>query len=172
MAISNIKNSDRKEIFDLQNMLYVISLYESGSPSVIPDGIFGVRTQEAITNFQTQNQIEQSGVADYNTWQKIANRYNEVLDIQNVSTSIFGHSLDRDLKTGDIHPVIYPVQILFCKMSREFPEYIECTVNGVFDSNTKDNVIRFQTVNRIPNHGNIDRVTLNRMEDYHTAFHR
>ena len=57
-------------------------------------------------------------------------------------------------------------------MSQEFPEYLECAVNGNFDLNTRDNVIRFQTINRIPNHGDIDRLTLNRMEVYHNAFHR
>ena len=62
-------------IRSLQTMLRVISEDDARFPSVIPDGIYGPATMNAITVFQRLYELPVTGITDQITWEKIVAAY-------------------------------------------------------------------------------------------------
>ncbi len=59
----------------LQTMLRVIAEDGGYIPTVVPDGIYGPTTMNAIAAFQRYHSLPISGVADQTTWDKVAEIY-------------------------------------------------------------------------------------------------
>ena len=66
-------------IRSLQTMLRVLSEDDPSHPSVIPDGIYGQETINAVSHFQRRHGIPVTGVTDQNTWEAILAHYEEAL---------------------------------------------------------------------------------------------
>ena len=167
------KAASRQELFDLQNMLYIISRFENdGKPDVLPDGIFGEKTKQAIRKFQVNAGIAPSGIADFETWDAIAERYNEVVILKSRPQHI--HFFDvieaPYIGIGDKSDAVMLVQMLFYKMSDDFLGFKKCEISGHFDEITEMNVKEFQRVNRLEQHGIVDRKTWDRLAMYYNMF--
>lgn len=59
------------KVRQLQEQLNTIGNVYSAIPSVIPDGIYGERTKDAVREFQSVFGLLQTGIVDYRTWYKI-----------------------------------------------------------------------------------------------------
>ena len=59
----------------LQTMLRVLAKDENRQPTVIPDGIYGPSTMNAVSVFQRRYGIPVTGIVDYPTWYKISEIY-------------------------------------------------------------------------------------------------
>ena len=70
--------NEKRAVFDLQNMLYTISRYQNGTPDVLPDGIFGPKTAQAISKFQQSVGIAPTGAADNETFRAISQKHREI----------------------------------------------------------------------------------------------
>ena len=55
-------------VMGLQEMLRTISFWLEDIPSVIPDGIFGPKTKDSVTAFQTVYGLKPTGEVDSQTW--------------------------------------------------------------------------------------------------------
>jgi len=163
----------RKAIYDLQNMLYTISRFEKGSPDVIPDGIFGIKTAQAVSKFQENVGMTANGVVDYETWSAISARYREVVNNSKSANKIgvFSNTNGVLLKRGDKHDAVYMVQLLFQRMSAEFADYQNGEISGILDEITERNIMLFQKANRIEPHGLLDRQTWDRIALYYNLFY-
>ena len=64
----------RQHIRELQMFLHGIS-HTAPLPHLIPDGIYGVQTAEAVRQFQQQNHLPETGKADTETWNALAQAY-------------------------------------------------------------------------------------------------
>lgn len=174
MANNNVeeRRNRRRAIFDLQNMLYVISRYESNNPDVLPDGILGAKTVQAIAKFQRNAGMSVSGTADFETWDAIAERYNEVLLIQNRPRKVhfFARNATPAVQRGDSSDAVYLIQMLFSKMADEFSDYRKCDITGNFDEFTEMNVKEFQRVNNLEPCGQVNRETWDRIAMYYSLF--
>lgn len=173
MAKNNrIRAMRRREIFDLQNMLYVISRFENGSPDVLPDGIHGEKTTQAITKFQLNNAIEPSGNADFETLDAISRKYNDVLVNRSRPAHIHFFEIDEipSLKKGDNSDAVVLVQMFFRKLSRDFLGYSVTEISGVFDDLTEGNVKEFQRINLLNQSGEVNRETWDRIAVYYNMF--
>ena len=62
-------------IRSLQTMLRVISEYNGSVPTLIPDGIYGNETRDAVIAFQRNNGLPVTGITDQQTWEKISAQY-------------------------------------------------------------------------------------------------
>ena len=63
--------SSGQKVLQLQMQLNTISEVYTSIPSVTADGIYGERTADAITRFQSVFGLPQTGVVDYPTWYKV-----------------------------------------------------------------------------------------------------
>ena len=66
-------------IRSLQTMLRVISEDDVRYPTIIPDGIYGQQTVNAVSVFQRQHGLPVTGIADQTTWEAITAAYEPAL---------------------------------------------------------------------------------------------
>ena len=57
-----------KPIRSLQTMLRVIASVDSEEAHIIPDGIYGPQTMQAVSRFQRRHGIPVTGITDQTTW--------------------------------------------------------------------------------------------------------
>lgn len=166
------KKQKKDAIEELQNMLYKISRYEKNAPSILPDGIFGRETTEAVKEFQRNNSMEETGVVDNKTWDAIYVRFKEIDNEKKPPRQIdfFGKDGFCELVYGDSRDAIFLIQILFNNLSKLFSEFNEGEINGNLDSKTEGNIIAFQKINGLEGHGRVDKKTWERIALYYNSF--
>lgn len=67
--------SSGSKVRQMQEQLNAIADVYYPIPNIAADGIFGERTREAVTAFQKQFDLPQTGVVDFATWYKISQIY-------------------------------------------------------------------------------------------------
>ncbi|WP_455719837.1 peptidoglycan-binding protein [Agathobacter sp.] len=67
--------SSGQKVYQMQRQLARISRSYPAIPTIVPDGTYGPRTQEAVEVFQSVFGLPVTGVVDYNTWYEISNIY-------------------------------------------------------------------------------------------------
>lgn len=167
------KSLTRDAIFDLQNMLYKISLYEKGKPDVIADGIFDDKTANSVREFQKNSNITSNGVVDFETWNAISRRYNEIRELTKKAEQM--SFFDKDdivrIKRGDSGDNVFAVKLVFKKLAKHFKEFdFNNRMNEEFDAETEYNTKKFQSVNRLNSNGEIDKLTWDRLMMYYNLF--
>ena len=63
------------DVLQIQEQLNAIADVYYPVPNIAADGVFGSRTQEAVTAFQRQFGLPESGIVDFTTWYKISEIY-------------------------------------------------------------------------------------------------
>ena len=81
--------STGEKVRHLQYMLAVLSAYIPAIPSVSVDGIFGMRTQEAVIAVQQYFGLPQTGVVNAATWEEIYDQYSGIENISLRNEEIF-----------------------------------------------------------------------------------
>ncbi len=67
--------SSGSKVRQIQEQLNLIGEFYSSIPVLIPDGIYGERTADAVRAFQKIFRLQQTGIVDYPTWYKISDMY-------------------------------------------------------------------------------------------------
>lgn len=67
------------EVLILQIMLNALRM-NYDYPAVPLSGIYGVQTRDAVRDFQRVNGLSDTGIADRETWGRLANEYNSLSD--------------------------------------------------------------------------------------------
>lgn len=67
--------SSGQKVYQMQRQLARISRSYPAIPTIVPDGTYGPKTQEAVEVFQSVFGLPVTGVVDYNTWYEISNIY-------------------------------------------------------------------------------------------------
>ena len=73
--------SSGQKVRQLQEQLNLIGEYYNRIPVLIPDGIYGERTADAVRQFQRIFDMPQTGVVDFATWYKISDKYVRLSEI-------------------------------------------------------------------------------------------
>lgn len=63
------------KVYQMQQQLARIAKSYPAIPAIVPDGIFGNKTREAVEKFQSVFGLPVTGIVDYNTWYEISNIY-------------------------------------------------------------------------------------------------
>lgn len=144
----------------IQTMLQVIAADDSSYISVIPDGIYGPETIQAVAVFQRKHMLPVTGITDLATWETIVAVYDKKLIQQDAASPIHvvwdpGIVLHR----GECHPNLYLVQGMLSAVSDAFHSVSRPSLSGVLDEITADSLASFQMLNGLPTTGNLDRQT-------------
>ncbi len=67
--------SSGQKVRQLQEQLNLIGEFYNAIPYLVPDGIYGERTAQAVRTFQRIFDLPQTGVVDFPTWYKISDWY-------------------------------------------------------------------------------------------------
>lgn len=147
-------------IRSLQTMLQILSKDDPTLPNVIPDGIYGPDTMNAVSAFQRRYGIPVTGIADQQTWDLIAQKHEpariRIDKAQPIEVIIDPGEVYR---YGDSNPNIYLLQSMLTQLSNDHPSINAPGHTGVMDESTVDSLQAFQLIADLPVTGELDKVT-------------
>jgi len=90
-----LEGSRGEDVRALQEYLAAISEVYTEIPSVVPDGVFGAVTEEAVRIYQSLFGIEPTGIVASTTWNSITDTYRTVTEGQFGGERQFGGTMTR-----------------------------------------------------------------------------
>lgn len=151
----------REHIHELQRYLHDISYYDANIPRIIPDGIYGVETSDAVRAFQRQYGLNDSGQTNPATWEMVVDVYRRFVETLAQSLDVFPRDVGRIIGIGDTGLPVLVIQSILLTLSQEYPEIPEVSITGEYDLRTSQAVREFQKITGLPQTGNVNRVTWN-----------
>lgn len=150
----------QQPIRSLQTMLRVLSEQDRNHPTVVPDGIYGQTTANAVSSFQRMHGIPVTGITDQNTWDNIVAEYDRAL-IQVDRAEVLELILNPNeiLRKGDDSPYVYVVQALLTVLSEVYGSIPRPVATGILDEQTADSLAAFQQLSSLPMTGELDKKT-------------
>ncbi len=158
---------ETQAIYNLQRYLRQLSRFDPDIPSVDEDGIFGETTRASLSAFQRKYGLPVTGAADAETWARLFNEYLASVEERTRPLPVYlfprfpaEYSIgrgDENLLAGVVQLLLRDVLILYGKDAELLP------LDGVFGELTERAVKDFQTVQRLPADGRVDRITWNRL---------
>ena len=144
----------------LQTMLRVISEDDRSLPKIVPDGIYGQQTINAVTAFQRRYGIPVTGITDNNTWDTIVAIYEDAL-IRVGKAEPIEIIMDpgQVFRAGDRSPCIYLLQSLLTQLSIDTPSIEQPDHSGTLDESTVLALMAFQRISDLPVTGELDKIT-------------
>ena len=160
-------------IRELQEYLRSLALSGYQIPMIIPDGIYGEETGNAVRVFQGLLGLPMSGVVDYGTWQALRSAYEQVQRNNSISVPIypFEEVLEGGkIQEGNAFSLIYIIQIILRTIGVAYQNLETQEITGIYDIQTQNNVRDFQKVNALPITGEVDKETWNRLAEAYNKY--
>ena len=147
-------------IRSLQTMLKVLAQDDATLPDLVPDGIYGQETANAILAFQRKNGLPTTGVADQATWDSIVPAY-EAAYIRVGKAEPIEIIMDpgKVYVLGDSSPNLYLLQSMLLFLSQLHPDITTPTHSGTLDTPTSEALAGFQLLAGLPPTGELDKIT-------------
>lgn len=147
-------------IRSLQTMLRIIAENDPSHPTLVPDGIYGPETMQAVSVFQRKHGLNVTGVADQPTWEAIVAVYEPALVEQDEAQPL-EIILDpgQVIRRGERHPHVYLVQAILAVLSDAYESVPRPGLTGLLDDATSDSLASFQALTGERMTGNLDKNT-------------
>ena len=147
-------------IRSLQTMLQVIAEDDPNHISVIPDGIYGPETVQAVSHFQRNHGLPVTGITDQITWEAIVGDYEPALiRIEEAYPLYIILNPGQELRRGERHPHIYLVQAILAILADVYKSIAMPSFSGILDDATMEALASFQYLSGLPMSGNLDKTT-------------
>lgn len=160
----------QQAIFEIQTFLRNISKINKDIPSVVPDGIYDDKTRKSVTEFQKFNSLDATGKVDFATWKMLSEENDAALFILSSPIQVAPiKNSDLPLKRGDIKDTIYTLKLMLKKLADEFNNFIAPELNNLFDEQTENQIRNWQKIIRIPQTGEVDKMTWNMLSKYYKS---
>ena len=147
-------------IRSLQTMLRVIAEDDATLPTVVPDGLYGQETINAVNAFQRRNALPATGITDQVTWDAVVVAYEDALiRIDKAAPIEIIMDPGKVYKLGDSSPYLYLLQSMLLYLSILYPAIIAPSHTGVLDSPTSQALAGFQVLAGLEPTGELDKKT-------------
>lgn len=144
----------------LQTMLRVIAEDDSRYPTVVPDGIYGPTTMNAVSTVQRQQSIPVTGIVDQTTWEQVVALYEPALiRIGKAQPIEILLEPGQVFRRGDSSPYVYLLQSMLTQLSHDHPSISMPDHTGIMDDSTVLSLKEFQQLAALPDTGEFDRIT-------------
>lgn len=147
-------------IRSLQTMLRTIAHVDETLLKLVPDGIYGPNTVQAVREFQRQNALPVTGETDNATWNKLVAVYTvqspSVLPAAPVTVC---WTPNRTLAAGSRNSHLFLIQSMLQALARFYVNAPVLTVTGVHDAPSVAAVKWLQRLAALPQTGEIDQTT-------------
>ena len=158
---------ETQAIYNLQRYLRQLSRFDPAIPSVDEDGIFGDQTRASLSAFQRKYSLPITGAADSETWARLFNEYLASVEERTRPLPVYlfpRFPAEYSVGRGDENLLVGVIQYLLRELLTLYGKDLELLpLDGVFSELTERAVKDFQTVQRLPPNGRVDRVTWNRL---------
>lgn len=152
----------------IQLWLRALSSFGFPIPLVVPDGIYGELTREAVSIFQGLSGIAATGTVDYVTWLALREDYNKVVASTAISRPIYPFEYlfnNGQIEEGDETVLVTIIQAMLKELLSLYSILEEQDTSGIFDAATANNIKKLQAVWMLPQTGAVDVETWNRLAD-------
>ena len=167
-----LKNGDRgPEVEIIQFYLQILSYFIPQVPYIERDGIFGDKTQMAVTAFQQYEGLNPDGIVGRNTWNAILNEFDNIAyNLQ----SEFGIASTLPapgylITTGSRGESVRTIQTYLNEISKRNNAVPSVTADGVFGPQTGRAVRAVQRLSGLEQTGSIGPLTWNAIIDLYTS---
>ena len=163
--------NESASIRELQKYLYFISLHDPDIPKVVPDGIYGELTREAVTEFQKKAGLPVTGIVDKITWDAIIKAYNDLSASGESPDPLYIFpSCDYVVKVGERSDIVSVIQILLRCLSGEYSFKVVITVTGIYSDRDARAVKVIQQIHGLPQSGSVNVKTWNAIASDYALF--
>ncbi len=147
-------------VWDLQEMLLVLSQEYPQIPVTRPSGTFGEKTLEGVMVFQRDHHLPVTGIVDHATWQAISQQYRDTLRrIGEPPALRVMHNSKGTLQDGDCQPQVRLIQVMFDSLVPVLSGFQSTGGDGVFHDATVENTRRVQPEAGLEETGIMDRAS-------------
>lgn len=144
----------------LQTMLRVIAENDDSYLPVIPDGIYGPETVQAISVFQRNHGIPVTGMTDQGTWEAVVAVYEPALIEQDSAQNLeIILNPGQVIRKGERHPHLLLAQAMLVSLAEAYESISQPSVTGLLDDATADSLASFQALSGLPMTGHLDKHT-------------
>ncbi|MGN0601006.1 MAG: peptidoglycan-binding protein [Oscillospiraceae bacterium] len=161
------------DVREAQRFLRTISKYNSNIPTVNADGTYGEETRNAVSAFQRESGLPETGELDPKTWDELYKLYKEAAmffsELESISPRAVG---ETPLTIGSAGYPVYIIQIMLNTIAQFYDNLSGAAINGIYDNETAEEVRRIQAIAGLPETGMLNRATWNalaRIYNYHAA---
>ena len=160
-----------QSVRSLQTMLRVIGETDASIPFLVPDGIYGQSTIQAVSAFQRQYGLPPTGITDQTTWEQIADVYDEAIvrigEAQPIEIIL---EPDQVFRRGDRSPYLYLMQAMLLSLSEQTTNMDPPEISGTLDNSSAQALAGFQILAGLPATGELDRITWRYLTHHFTLF--
>ena len=147
-----LEGSSGEGVLQVQYYLSYISLFVPTVIEAALDGSYGPATANAVRSFQRTYGLEETGVVDRATWDRMENVYYEI--VSEIDYEFFGGRIlpypGRVLREGIEGNDVRVLQEYLNFISTSYPEIPRVNVDGVFGPSTAEQVRAFKALFDIP----------------------
>ena len=164
------------DVRTIQTRLNRISANYPAIPKIsAPNGIFTTETEEAVLEFQRIFALTADGVVGKATWYRIQAIYNAVkklneLESEGLLLSEVEKQFTGTLSQGDVGIEVSVVQYFLATVADFNPKVPPTAINGVFDEQTRNSLLAFQREYGLPETGEAEEETWNRLASVYRGF--
>ena len=147
-------------IRSLQTMLRVLAQDDGALPNLVPDGIYGQETVNAILAFQRKYGLPTTGITDQATWDAIVPAYEAaIIRVEKATPIEIIMDPGKIYVLGDSSPYLYLTQSMLLFLSELHPDISTPSHSGTLDSPTSEALAGFQLLAGLPPTGQLDKIT-------------
>ena len=154
----------------LQTFLRKIS-YSRDIPTVVPDGIFGSQTKSSVEGFQKLYGLPVTGEADFDTWNKIIEIFDEVTEETAPPNRLLIFPEEAYIiEVGTEDELLYVIQGAMKVISNNVENVPDVNITGVHDSQSVQATKSIQKIAGVDESGIIDKETINAITDVYEFY--
>jgi peptidoglycan hydrolase-like protein with peptidoglycan-binding domain len=141
-------------------MLRVLSKDDNRLPPIVPDGIYGPGTTNAVSAFQRREGLPVTGITDQKTWDKIVENFHpSLIRIGKAQPISIVMDPNEVFRAGDQSPYIFLLQGMLAQLSQDYPTIPQPVLSGYMDTDTMNSLAEFQVLTQLPPSGELDKIT-------------
>lgn len=138
------------------------------------DGIFGVRTENAVKKFQEVFNLTPDGVVGPATWYALIRLYTAVLslsELRSLGQQFYANSwaLNNPIRQGDTGVRVEHLQYMLSVLSAFIPQIPPLAIDGIFGLRTRSAVLAAQRLFGLPETGVVDSETWDEIYDQYSG---
>lgn len=150
----------RQPVRSLQTMLRVLAEDDDELLSLVPDGIYGSQTRQAVTAFQRKYGIPVTGVTDQATWERIVAEHAPALVRLGPAEPLrLILNPNQVIRKGEAHPYLFLVQSMLMTLAEIYGSLLAPGMSGILDEATAQSLGSFQYLSALPQTGELDKIT-------------
>lgn len=162
--------SKAAEVGEVQEKLRQIGIDRGDGVEIAVDGVYGAETSLAVSQFQRENGLPVTGKVDFKTWETLNDVYEELLERRKPPERVAAIGCNVRLSGGAVGDSVYILQVMLNAVGARFQNIGKITVDGAYSGETAAAVAEFQRAAGLPQTGEADVETFNRLATVYNNF--